>query len=296
MNRTIKGQERALEILEHSLNEDKVAGSYLFHGPDGVGKFATAVAFAQAINCHATKEKRPCGVCISCQKISQFTHPDLLHIFPFPKPDGNKADISIDGELKTEKILKEYEAFITNKKETPWRDYFFSKNSGIRIASIRMLEHRIRLSPNEAIKKVYIIEQADKMTNQAANAFLKTLEEPPADTVIILTSSKPSALLPTILSRCQKSLSNQLVPKSSNKTSCELAIYRKCRQDYIPKLLMEIWPKLFVWQKKTVWTLVRACLLLLISSKKKMILNSWNFAPNLVTKRVKHSWLKLFLN
>ncbi|MCK4956581.1 MAG: hypothetical protein KAS49_03025, partial [Candidatus Cloacimonetes bacterium] len=75
---------------------------------------------------------------------------------------------------------------------------------GIRIASIRMLEHRIRLSPNEAIKKVYIIEQADKMTNQAANAFLKTLEEPPADTVIILTSSKPSALLPTILSRCQK--------------------------------------------------------------------------------------------
>ena len=204
MNRTIKGEDRALEILEHALSEDKISGSYLFHGPDGVGKFASALTLAQAINCHATKEKRPCGVCISCRKIANFTHPDLLHVFPFPKPDGNKADISVKGEIKTEKLLKEYEGYINNKRDTPWKDYFFSKNCGIRIASIRMLEHRIRLSPNEANKKIYIIENADQMTIQAANAFLKTLEEPPADTIIILTSSKPNSLLPTILSRCQK--------------------------------------------------------------------------------------------
>jgi len=214
MDRKIKGQNRALEILEHSIEENKVASSYLFYGPEGVGKFATALTFAQAINCFAIKEKRPCGVCVSCQKIANYSHPDLLHVFPFPKPDGNKGDISIQGEIRSEKLLKEFEEYIENKRKSPWKDYFFSKNSGIRIASIRMLEHRVRLSPNEATRKVYIIENADEMTNQAANAFLKTLEEPPDDTVIILTSSKPNSLLPTILSRCQKIPFQALSPKS----------------------------------------------------------------------------------
>ncbi|KQC03365.1 MAG: hypothetical protein APR54_09510 [Candidatus Cloacimonas sp. SDB] len=75
---------------------------------------------------------------------------------------------------------------------------------GIRIGSIRMLEHRIHLTPNEAVKKIILVEDADMMTRQASNAFLKTLEEPPEDTVLILTTSRLNSLLPTILSRCQK--------------------------------------------------------------------------------------------
>ncbi len=213
MDRKIKGQNRAIELLEHALTENKVASAYLFYGPDGVGKFATALSFAQALNCVASKTKRPCGVCISCKKIANFTHPDLMHVFPFPMPDGSKGDISVQGEIRSEKLLKEFEEYIENKRTTPWKDYFFSKNSGIRIASIRMLEHRITLSPNEAKRKVYIIENAETMTNQAANAFLKTLEEPPDDTVIILTSSKPNSLLPTILSRCQKIPFQAISPK-----------------------------------------------------------------------------------
>lgn len=101
-------------------------------------------------------------------------------------------------------MLEEHKAYIENKKKDAWKDFFFSANTSIRIESIRYLEHKISLSPNEGNFKVYIIEDAHEMTIQAANAFLKTLEEPPSDTVIILTTSKPNSLLPTILSRCQQ--------------------------------------------------------------------------------------------
>ncbi len=203
MFKKIKGQDKAIEVLKRALEQNKVANSYLFYGPEGVGKFTTALYMGMAINCHSVLEKRPCGVCPSCKKFLSFSHPDLIYVFPFPKESG-KSDITIDGEIKSDKTLQEYEAYIANKIKTPWKEYFFSKNIGIRIASIRMLEHRIQLSPNEGNYKICIIEHADAMTIQAANAFLKTLEEPPEDTIIILTTSKPNSLLPTIISRCQQ--------------------------------------------------------------------------------------------
>jgi len=212
MFKKIKGQDKAIDILQRALKQSKVANSYLFYGPEGVGKLTTALYLGMAMNCHSTIDKRPCGICLSCKKFLSFSHPDLIYIFPFPKEAG-KSDITIDGEIRSEKTLQEYEDYISNKMKTPWKEYFFSKNIGIRIASIRMLEHRIQLSPNEGNYKICIIENADKMTIQAANAFLKTLEEPPEDTIIILTTSKPNSLLPTILSRCQQ-LQFHSVPKS----------------------------------------------------------------------------------
>ncbi|MCD4796826.1 MAG: DNA polymerase III subunit delta' [Candidatus Cloacimonetes bacterium] len=199
----IKGQDKAIEILKRAIRHDKIANSYLFFGPEGVGKFTTALYFGMALNCHATLDKRPCGECVSCKKFLSFSHPDLIFVFPFPK-ESNKPDVSIEGEIKVEKILSEYKDYIDNKKSSPWKEFFFYKNVGIRIASIRMLEHRIQLSPNEGIYKICIIENAEEMTLAAANAFLKTLEEPPSDTVIILTTSKVNSLLPTIISRCQQ--------------------------------------------------------------------------------------------
>lgn len=202
MFRNIKGQDRAIEILTSSLERDKLAQSYLFYGPDGVGKFTTALYFGMAVNCLATSTKKPCGSCSSCRKFLAFTHPDFIYIFPFP--NAPSSDISVSGEIKSTAVLEEYKDYVKNKKETPWKEFFFSKNAGIRIGSIRMLEHRINLTPNEAVRKIFLVEDADQMTRQAANAFLKTLEEPPTDTVIILTTSRLNSLLPTILSRCQK--------------------------------------------------------------------------------------------
>ncbi|MCF7858453.1 MAG: DNA polymerase III subunit delta' [Candidatus Cloacimonetes bacterium] len=208
----IKGQDKTIEILRRSLKQNKVANSYLFSGPEGVGKFTSALYFGMAVNCHATLDRRPCGVCPSCSKFLSFSHPDLIYIFPFPKESG-KSDITVQGEIRSDKTLMEYEEYISNKMKSPWKEFFFSKNIGIRIASIRMLEHRIQLSPNEGNYKIAIIEHADLMNVQAANAFLKTLEEPPEDTIIILTTSKPNSLLPTILSRCQN-LNFYPVPKT----------------------------------------------------------------------------------
>ncbi len=199
MFRKIKGQEKAISILENAINQKKIAQSYLFYGPDGIGKFMTAHYFSMALNCHSEKEGRPCGHCSSCHKILNFSHPDFLYIFPTPK-----LDISLDGEIKDSATLKEYKSFIESRKKNPWEKFAFTRKVQIRIPIIRMLQHKINMSPNESQYKLYIIEDADLMTIQAANAFLKTLEEPPENTVIILTTSKPDALLPTILSRCQK--------------------------------------------------------------------------------------------
>lgn len=222
----IKGQNHALKILERAVNEGKVAQSYLFYGPEGVGKFTTALNFAMALNCRSGKESIACGVCTACLKIKAFNHPDFLYIFPTPN-----FEISVEGEIKDGKMLSEYERYLNIKKETPWKEFFFSGAVGIRIDSIRLLQHRINLSRNEAKYKVFLIEKAEMMNNSAANAFLKTLEEPPEDVIIILTTAKPESLLPTIISRCQKisfqRLSRQVIEKELTENhGCDLIIAR----------------------------------------------------------------------
>ncbi len=199
MFRRIKGQDKAIGILKNALETGKIANSYLFYGKDGVGKFTTALYFGMALNCKNPSDGLPCGKCSSCKKFLDLSHPDLLYIFPTPN-----LDISLEGNIKSEAMLKEYTAYIENKKHTPWKKFYFSKNTEIRIAAIRMLEHKINFSPIEANYKIFIIEDAHNVNIKTQNAFLKTLEEPPENTVIILTTSQPQNLLPTILSRCQK--------------------------------------------------------------------------------------------
>jgi DNA polymerase III subunit delta' len=199
MFKKILGQNKAISILTRAIENDKLANSYLFFGPDGVGKYTAALYFGMAINCHSKQEDMPCGICPSCKKFLSYTHPDFLFVFPSPK-----LDISVEGEIKSTKMLAEYEAYIENKINSPWKEYSFPGATGIQIGKIRMLEHRINLTPNEGKFKIYIVEDADQMNIKAANAFLKTLEEPPLDTIIILTTSRLNSLLPTIISRCQQ--------------------------------------------------------------------------------------------
>ncbi|MDY6914848.1 MAG: DNA polymerase III subunit delta' [Candidatus Cloacimonadota bacterium] len=201
MLNNIQGQERAISILKQAVLENKIAQSYLFYGPLGVGKFTTALYFGMAVNCFADPAKRPCGECSSCQKFLKLNHPDLTYIFPSP---FRKDDIDKNGNLKSDKDNKIYQEFLQKKIKTPWDDYYFDSNIEIRIPFVRLLIHHLSLTANEARKKVVIIEDAHMMNLNTANAFLKTLEEPPVDSVIILTTDKPNSLLPTVLSRCQK--------------------------------------------------------------------------------------------
>lgn len=198
MFRQIKGQEHALKILQLARDNDRISQAYLFHGADGVGKFTTALYFGMAVNCLSKSEFRPCGVCSSCRKFLAFDHPDFIYVFPTPNLQMNS-----DGEFKTSDGQRQYEAYIRNKIETPWNDHQFKSGVEIRRDNISLLIKRLDLSIYEANYRICIIEDADEMNIPTANAFLKTLEEPPRSTLVFLLTSHLSMLLPTIVSRCQ---------------------------------------------------------------------------------------------
>ncbi|MDD4686762.1 MAG: DNA polymerase III subunit delta' [Candidatus Cloacimonetes bacterium] len=198
MFRKIKGQKQVLYLLQNAIEQQRIAQAYLFHGGDGVGKFMTALYFGMALNCLSSSEYRPCGVCSSCHKFLSFEHPDFLYLFPTVN-----LKLSSEGEIKDADALKQYEAYIKNKKESPWLDYYFSGSTEIRKESISVLIKRLEYSIHEAQYRVVIIENADMMNTQTANAFLKTLEEPPDNTVILLITEKLPQIMPTIMSRCQ---------------------------------------------------------------------------------------------
>lgn len=210
MFRKIKGQQQVVSLLQNAIEKDRIAQAYIFHGSDGVGKLMTALYFGMAVNCLSSGEFKPCGVCISCHKFLNFEHPDFLYLFP-----TTNLNMNTDGEIRSQEALKQYEGYLKNKRETPWAEYFFTGSIEIRKESISYLIKKLEFSINEGNFRVVIVENADMMNTQTANAFLKTLEEPPARTIIILITERLPMILPTIISRCQpvyfKPLSQKVV-------------------------------------------------------------------------------------
>ncbi|MDD2228198.1 MAG: DNA polymerase III subunit [Candidatus Cloacimonetes bacterium] len=198
MFRKIKGQDHTIDLLRKAIENKRIAQAYLFHGSDGVGKFMTALYFGMAVNCYGLEDLRPCGVCESCHKFLSLEHPDFVYLFPTPN-----FEMTSEGEIKKPEKLKQYQAFLQNKIHSPWADFFFKESTEIRRDNVAMLIKRLELSIHEARFRIVIIEDADQMNTATANAFLKTLEEPPANTVIILITERLQMLLPTILSRTQ---------------------------------------------------------------------------------------------
>jgi DNA polymerase-3 subunit delta' len=197
-----------LELLANSIRKDRISQAYLFYGPEGVGKFTTALYFGMALNCYATVERRPCGLCPACHKFLEYSSADFIYIFPTPN-----LKLSSEGEIKDNQAYNEYQAFIENRKQTPWESYYFSSNVEIRKESITYLQHQLEFSQHEGNYRICIVEDADEMNISTTNAFLKTLEEPPSHTVIILLTTKLPKLLPTIVSRCQLVYFNALPHK-----------------------------------------------------------------------------------
>ena len=208
MFENIIGQDRALRILRNAITSEKISQAYIFYGPEGVGKFLTALSFAKVLNCLSNKE--PSCKCTSCVKITNFVHPDVRLFFPIPNFDLNeygfvKLKENQEKDPSKNADFVSYNKYIENKMKTPWEDYRFTdKACSIRIEQIRALQKDIMMSKYEGKKKVYILENFDSLTHNASNAFLKTLEEPPPDTHFILIVRNIEKLLPTILSRCLK--------------------------------------------------------------------------------------------
>jgi len=182
----VQGQARAIEALQSGLEKKQVHHAWLFHGPDGVGKELAAMGLAQALVC----TEQPwvgCGTCSACVRVEKRNHPDVTWVMP----EAEQVDRGIAGRSD-----------FTN---TPSRD--------IRIEQIRRLQERLAFRALEAKHKVALLVTAHAMNQPAQNALLKTLEEPPRDTVLILISSAPDKLLPTIRSRCAKAAFGPLAPE-----------------------------------------------------------------------------------
>jgi len=182
----IIGQENVKEILRKILAGGRLSKSYIFHGPEGVGKDAMAIEFAKAINC-LNETKIPCDTCTNCRQFGSLVHPDFRLIYPTSSKEQEK-DFSQKLQLKA---------------KDPYSPLAKNTLAKILIDNTRELKQFVSLKIFNAKYRVILISEADRMTEQAANSILKLLEEPPEKTVFILTTSKLNHLLPTIVSRCQ---------------------------------------------------------------------------------------------
>jgi len=192
----IYGHEEIRALLGNSADHGKLPGSLLFRGPRGVGKQRLALWLAQRLLCAA--DEKPCGECRNCEYARNLTHPDLHWYFPRPRLKDPDPDLSA--------VTDDIQEGITERLANGGLYAAPSGSDGIYVATVRAIVQQASLTPAMATRKVFIIGDADRMVPQegaefAANAFLKLLEEPSAKTTLILTSSEPGALLPTIRSR-----------------------------------------------------------------------------------------------
>ena len=190
------GHEDLRRRLREAAGRGALPASILLHGPQGVGKQRLALWLGQMLLC--PEADRPCGRCQTCRYALELTHPDLHWIFPRPRPR--------DADPTAEEVGADYAAAIADRVAAGGLYAAPSGGEAIFVATVRAMLRSAAMSPALAKRKVYVFGDAERMVPQegaeaAANAFLKLLEEPPADTTIVLTSSVPGSLLPTIRSR-----------------------------------------------------------------------------------------------
>ncbi|PXW98023.1 DNA polymerase-3 subunit delta' [Sphaerotilus hippei] len=165
---------------------DQQGHALLVHGPEGVGQMEFALALAQAWLCETDAAARPdglaCGRCPSCHLVDERSHPDLRLIVP----DALKAEAGLSADDGSDD---------EGRKRKPSRE--------IRVEQIRAALEFSALTAGRSRHKVMVLHPAEALNAVAANALLKTLEEPPGGLRFVLSCGAPEALLPTIRSRCQ---------------------------------------------------------------------------------------------
>jgi DNA polymerase III subunit delta' len=194
------GHEPQRTALLRAHRAGALAQSLLLHGPAGIGKERFAHWIAALILCPTPTDVGPCGRCRSCRSVDRLEHPDVHWFFPVSRPEGATP------EKLREKLEEARGTELAARRADPVRVPTFERPPAHYLQSILTLQRLASLRPSVGDRKVFVVGDADAMVPQessqeAANAFLKLLEEPPADTTLILTSSIPGALLPTIVSR-----------------------------------------------------------------------------------------------
>ena len=191
------GHRALRERFRAAVAQNALPSSLLLHGPRGVGKQQLALWIARALLCQ-NADRAPCGECRSCRMAASVQHPDLHWFFPRPRPKDADADAEGARQDMAEAVAERMAS--DGLYEAPGGD------EGIFISTTHAIVQTAAVSPAMGSRKVFVVGDAERMVaqegaEQAANAFLKLLEEPPANTTLILTSSEPGALLPTIRSR-----------------------------------------------------------------------------------------------
>lgn len=172
----LTGNERVKQLLRRMLGSGRVPGALLFTGEEGVGKKLFALEIAKALNCRARQGVEACGKCPVCVRISRFN---------FPQSEDSD-----------------------DWKKIIWTDHgdvgmVVAPKRVLLVDQMRHIEGEANFRPFEGKARVFIVDDADKLNDASANALLKTLEEPPPTSHLILITSRPAMLLPTIRSRCQ---------------------------------------------------------------------------------------------
>ncbi len=194
----IIGQDRVKRILQQAIRSGKLPNGYLFTGTEGIGKDAVAIEFAKALNCDTPLAggTEACDTCAACKAIGTFQSPLIRMVFPLAKTDSwSQKDIDEEIGLASEQLAL--------KADDPYHNIVLPKALEIKLDQIRTIRLEASRSVQTGKKRVIIICEADTMRTEAQNALLKTLEEPQASTLFILTSSNPARLFATIQSRSQ---------------------------------------------------------------------------------------------
>jgi len=185
-------------IVLNSLNRNRIASTYLFYGDEGVGKWLGAIALACLVNCENPLRDEngdvtdACGQCRNCHQISGYNFAEMY--FAIPLPPHRSASEEIDLSLE----------YINRKKEEPYSLITSTRQLTIPINVAREIKRRTAIKPPRGLKRIILFDQMEKMLASSADSLLKMIEEPPPETIIILTARDPENLLPTIQSRAQK--------------------------------------------------------------------------------------------
>ncbi len=196
--KNIIGQEEAKRRIVQEVSEGRVPHARLICGPEGSGKLPLAVAYARYLCCTDRQGGEACGRCPSCVKFDKLVHPDVHFVFPV-KSSSNVSDDFIR-EWRQLMLKSPYFSF------SQWMEAMEVENQqpliGVRESDV--IARKLNLKASAGGYKVMIIWLPEKMNVQSANKLLKLLEEPPRQTVFLLVSEQPDALLTTIQSRTQR--------------------------------------------------------------------------------------------
>lgn len=197
----VHGHEDRRRALAAACARARLPGALLFHGEPGVGKQRLALWLAQLLVCERPSVTGPCDACHGCTLAVRLEHPDIHWHFPLERPSGAASEDKLAEALEDARSAR-----LAEIRAQPLRPPTLDGGRGIYLAAIRTLRRHASRRPAMAPRQVYIIGEAELLVPQeasphAANALLKLLEEPPDATTLILTSSEPGRLLPTIRSR-----------------------------------------------------------------------------------------------